>query len=407
MGAMGASNPMRVAIVHDWLDAYAGSERVLEQLIACFPAADIFTIVDFVPPEERQFLQGRPVQTSFIQKLPFASRAFRHYLPLMPLAIEQFDLSAYDLIISSNHAIAKGVLTGPDQIHISYVHTPMRYAWDLQHQYLRQASLERGIKSLLARTMLHRIRQWDVRTANGVDVFLANSNYIARRIRKTYRRDAIVVAPPVDTDTFALETEKADYFLIASRFVPYKRVDLVVGAFATIPQCRLIVVGDGPGRSRVRAAARGSSNISFKGEVSQAELVRLIQHARAFVCAAEEDFGIGMVEAQACGTPVIAYGRGGARDIVVDINDSQAAQPTGVLFEPQTGDAIAFIARNFELMSGRITAPACRENALRFSQANFRKRILDLVDQSRILPPPVAFLPEAGIGQHQEPRLVG
>lgn len=304
----------------------------------------------------------------------------------MPLAVEQFDLTRYDLVISSSHAVAKGVLTGPDQLHVSYVHSPMRYAWDLQHQYLRQAGLDRGLKSILVRCLLHQMRQWDARSANGVDVFLANSEYIARRIKKTYRRDAIVVPPPVDVESFGLETEKEDFFLVVSRFVPYKRVDLVVEAFATMPDRRLVVVGDGPARSRVRAAARGASNIEFHEALPQPELVRLVQRARAFVCAAEEDFGIAMVEAQACGTPVIAYGRGGSRDIVVDVDSER---PTGTLFAPQSAGALGLAVRRFDFMRGRIAAEACRENALRFSGAKFRSSIIGLVSEMMSsIPPP-------------------
>ena len=382
---------MRVAIVHEWLATYAGSERVLEQLIACFPEADVFSVVDFLPEESRGFLQGRPVRTSFIQKLPFARRAFRHYLALMPLAVEQFDLSGYDLVLSSSHAVAKGVLTGPDQFHISYIHSPMRYAWDLQHQYLRETKLDRGLKSALVRWMLHRLRLWDARTATGVDVFVANSRYIARRIKKTYGRDSVVVPPPVDVDSFTPSRDKEDFFLVVSRFVPYKRVNLVVEAFAAMPEHRLVVVGDGPERARVRAAARGAPNIEFRGEAPQEELVRLTRRARAVLCAAEEDFGISMVEAQACGTPVIAYGRGGARDIVVDLD---AERPTGLFFEPQNAEAIARAVRQFEVVGGRITVEACRENALRFSRAKFRSRMLALVEDSLYGVPGVLGVPE-------------
>jgi glycosyltransferase involved in cell wall biosynthesis len=369
---------MKIAIVHEWLETYAGSERVLEQLIACFPTADVFALVDFLAEEDRGFLRGRPVHTSFIQKLPFARRFFRHYLPLMPVAIEQFDLSSYDLVISSNHAVVKGVLTGPDQLHISYVHSPMRYAWDLQHQYLRQTRLDRGIRTLMVRWLLHRLRQWDARSANGVDVFLANSAYIARRIKKAYRRDSIVVPPPVDIDGFPLRHEKDNFFLAVSRFVPYKRVDLIAEAFASMPDSRLVVVGEGPELSRIRAAARGAPNIEFRGQISQAVLVDLMQRARALIHAAEEDFGIAMVEAQACGTPVIAYGRGGARDIIVDLADNQ---PTGILFEPQSAEAIADAVRQFSAATGRITPQACHNNAARFSCDVFRHRIAGIVDE--------------------------
>ncbi len=371
---------LRVAIVHEWLETYAGSERVLEQLLLCFPSADIFAVVDFMGKEERRFLRGRVVRTSFIQRLPFARRLFRHYLGLMPLAIEQLDLGGYDLVVSSNHAVAKGVLTGPDQVHISYMHSPMRYAWDLQQQYLVQAGLQRGLRSLYARWLFARLRLWDVSSAHHVDHFIANSSYIARRIMKAYRRDAAVIHPPVDIERFFMgaDTDREDFYLLACRFVPYKRADLIVEAFACMPDRRLIVVGGGPEQERVRLAARGCANIEFKGVVAQPDLVDLMQRARAFVFAAEEDFGITLVEAQACGTPVIAYGRGGAMDIVVA---EEGEQPTGILFQQQTASAICEAVDRFETLETNITAQACRTNALRFSAGRFRSEITDLVER--------------------------
>lgn len=370
---------MKIALVHEWLDTYAGSERVLEQLIACFPQADIFALVDFIPDDARHFLAGKLVQTSFIQHLPLARRRFRNYLQLMPLAVEQFDMSGYDVVISSNHAVAKGVITGPDQVHISYVHSPMRYAWDMQAQYLRQSGLEHGLKGAYARWLLHRLRNWDARSANGVDAFIANSSYIAARIRKVYRRDAMVVHPPVEVDLFAPDplASRATY-LVASRFVPYKRIDLIAKAFATMPEHRLTIIGDGSESDAVQKAAAGASNIEIQSPVSQSKLIELLQQARAFVFAAEEDFGITMVEAQACGTPVIAFGKGGACDIVVDLDSTQ---PTGVLFAEQTAEAIVDAVQRFEIARDRISADACRRNALHFSQAAFRDRIHGIVDE--------------------------
>nr|WP_283949701.1 glycosyltransferase [Limobrevibacterium gyesilva] len=356
------------------MQSYAGAERVLEQLIACFPEADIFATVDVVPEGQRGFLQGRPVRTSFIQRLPFARTRFRAYLGLMPLAVEQYDLSGYDVVISSHHAVAKGVLTGPDTLHVSYVHSPMRYAWDLQHQYLRQLGLARGVRGAVVRWLLSRLRMWDARTADGVDVFVANSSHVARRIRKCYRREALVIPPPVDVGTFRIGGARSDFYLVASRLVAYKRVDLVVEAFAAMPDRRLVVAGDGPEWARVVKAARGAANIAFRGAVAQDELVRLMQEARAFVFAAEEDFGIALVEAQACGTPVIALGRGGARDIVRE--DDPA---TGLFFQEQTASAIAAAVRRFEADAGRISPQACRRNALRFTVETFRTRITELV----------------------------
>jgi glycosyltransferase involved in cell wall biosynthesis len=367
---------IKVAVIHEWLDTYAGSERVLEQILHCFPQADVFAVVDFMPEAQRGFLGGRKVATTFIQNLPLARRRFRSYLGLMPFAVEQFDLAPYELIISSSHAVAKGVITGPDQVHISYVHSPMRYAWDLQHQYLRQANLQRGLKSLYARWLLSRLRLWDVRTAPGVDVFVANSHYIARRIRKAYQRDSAVIHPPVDIGRFAFSDDKSDYYFVVSRMVPYKRIDLIAAAFARMPHRRLIIVGDGPELKRVAQAAGNAPNISLRRPVGHADLVRLMQSARALVIAAEEDFGITMVEAQACGTPVIAFGRGGAQDIVTT---GGRAATTGVLFDEQSAEAIVDAVARFERSEATISPAACRANAARFDVETFRARLRALV----------------------------
>ena len=240
-----------IAIIHDWLATYAGSEKVVEQMLHVFPKADLFAAVDFLPEADRHMLQGRTVHTSFIQRLPFARRAFRAYLPLMPLAVEQWDLSRYDMVLSSSHAIAKGVLTRADQLHIAYVNTPIRYAWDLQHEYLRQSGLDRGLRTLLVRPLLHYLRLWDRVAADRVDLFVANSQYIARRIEKTYRRPAHVLYPPVDVDRFTLGAERHDYYVAASRLVPYKRIDLIVEAFRNMPHRKLVVIGDGPDYKKV------------------------------------------------------------------------------------------------------------------------------------------------------------
>jgi len=364
---------MRVAIIHEWLEAYAGSERVLEHMIKCFPNADIFAVVDFIKPDDRAFLQSRPVRTSFIQRLPFAKQCFRAYLPLMPVAMEQFDLSAYDLILSSSHAVAKGVLTGPNQVHVSYVHSPMRYAWDQHAQYLQQAKIHRGLKSAYIRWVLHRMRIWDARTANGVDHFLANSSFIATRIHKVYRRTAVVLHPPVDIEFFRPGGERDDVYVIAARFVPYKRVDLIVQAFAAMRHRRLLVIGTGPEAQHIREAADGAANIEFMEPQSRDMLACIFQNARAFIFAGEEDFGITMVEAQACGTPVIAFGRGGAVDIVRD-------GVTGVLFHDQVVSAVVEAVDQFEAIRDSITPAACRMNANRFSAQSFKTGLLDAVD---------------------------
>ncbi|MEX3846601.1 glycosyltransferase family 4 protein [Paraburkholderia sp. BR10882] len=366
--ALAAGRAPRVAIVHDWLVTYAGAERVLEQILACFPDADLFSVVDFVDAKDRTFLRGKRATTSFIQKLPGARKRYRAYLPFMPLAIEQLDVSGYDVVISSSHAVAKGVLTGPDQFHISYVHSPIRYAWDLQHQYLQESSLTRGPKSMLARLILHYIRNWDVRTANSVDQFVANSEFIARRIQKVYQRQAEVVYPPVDIDAFELETTKDDFYLTASRLVPYKKIDLIVEAFARMPERRLVVIGDGPDMHKVRAKA--TPNVEVLGYQPFAVLHDRMRRAKAFVFAAEEDFGISVVEAQACGTPVIAFGKGGALETVRDTG----SRPTGIFFEEQNADAIIDAVESFESDPGRFRAEDCRANAERFSSRHFREQ---------------------------------
>lgn len=361
----------RIAIVHDWLVTYAGAERVLEQILACYPHADLFSLVDFLPPGQRGFIHNKPVRTSFIQRLPKARKKYRSYLPFMPLAIEQFDLSGYDLVISSSHAVAKGVLTGPDQLHISYVHSPIRYAWDLQHQYLRGSGLDRGLKGWIARAILHYIRLWDVRTANGVDAFVANSAFIARRIRKVYGREAVVIYPPVDVEDFPLHVDKEDFYVTVSRMVPYKKVGLIVEAFNAMPDRRLVVIGDGPEFAKIKAKA--GPNVELLGFVERETVRDYLQRARAFVFAAEEDFGIVLVEAQAAGTPVIAYGKGGAVETVIP-------GETGILFREQTVESLIHAVQEFEARKHPFDPERLRKNAERFSKARFRREFSELVE---------------------------
>jgi glycosyltransferase involved in cell wall biosynthesis len=364
---------MRVAIVHEWFVTKAGSESVVEHILQLFPEAEVYSLINFLSPEEGRFLNGKKVHTSFIQKLPFAKKKYRGYLPLMPLAIEQFDLSKYDLIISSSHAVAKGVITGPDQIHISYVHSPIRYAWDLQHVYLKEAKLTHGIKSILARVILHYIRMWDCRTSNGVDIFVANSNYIARRINKVYRREAEVIYPPVHLDQFIPAGVKQDFYLAVSRFVPYKKMPLIVEAFSQMPDKRLIVIGDGPEAGAAKVLA--GPNITFLGHQPRSVLIDHMQKARAFVFAAEEDFGITPVEAQGCGTPVIAFGKGGALETIID-------GKTGVLFPQQTVSSLVEAVAHFEKLEHSFDIKEIRRNAERFDVTEFNARFRALVDRA-------------------------
>jgi glycosyltransferase involved in cell wall biosynthesis len=363
---------LRVAVVHDWLVANGGAERTLARILECYPQAEVFTLLDFLPAAERAFLGARRIHTSFLQRLPLARRGYRHYLALMPLAIESFDLSDFDLVISSSFCVAKGVLTGPDQVHVSYVHSPMRYAWDLQHQYLREHRLERGVRSLLARVLLHKLRMWDFRTANGVDCFISNSQFVARRIWKIYRRQAVVIHPPVETEFFQpAEGEHGDYYLTASRLVPYKCTRLIIDAFAQLPERRLVVIGDGPEFERLKA--RAGPNVQMLGHQPNLVVREYMQRARAFVFAAVEDFGIAPVEAQACGTPVIAYGKGGVTESVVEGR-------SGVFFPEPTGESLVNAIQQFERRLSRFSAADIRANALRFAAERFKQQFRACVE---------------------------
>lgn len=368
---------MKVAIIHDWLVTYAGAEKVLEQIIDIYPDADLFSLVDFMKPSERGFIKNKLVTTSFIQSLPMAKKRYRNYLPIMPRAIEQLDVSAYDVIISSSHAVAKGVITGPDQVHISYVHSPIRYAWDLQHQYLKEAGLDKGIKGMIVRNMLYHIRNWDYRTANGVDYFLSNSDFIGRRIWKVYRRESETIYPPVDVSAFTLHRDKEDFYLTASRMVPYKKIDLIVEAFSQMPDKKLVVIGDGPDFEKIKA--KSGNNVQLLGYQSFEVLKDYMQRAKAFVFAAEEDFGITPVEAQACGTPVIAFGKGGALETVISYKKSE--KPTGLFFYEQKPEAIIHAVQEFEENIECFSPDNCRENAIRFSPERFKEDFKRFVDQ--------------------------
>lgn len=368
---------MKIAIVHEWFDSYAGSEKVLEQMLKVYPEADLFAVVDFLPQNKRWFIQNKNVTTTFIQKLPKAKNKFRKYLPLMPLAIEQLDLRKYDLVISNSHCVAKGVISGPNQLHISYVHSPIRYAWDLQQQYLEEANLQHGLKGWVAKIILHYMRLWDSRTGNNVDYFISNSKYIAKRIQKCYRRTAQVIYPPVAVNDFTICKQKEDYYLTASRMVPYKKMDLIVEAFSKMTDKKLIVIGDGAQFEKVKSQAKKFENIVLLGYQPFEVLKEKMQKAKAFVFAAEEDFGIVPVEAQACGTPVIAYGKGGALETVINYDKEN---PTGIFFKEQTADSIVNAVKIFEKNIKLFKPENCRKNAERFSEARFRNEFKQFIE---------------------------
>jgi glycosyltransferase involved in cell wall biosynthesis len=375
---------MKTAIIHEWLTSVAGSEKVVEQMLNLYPDADLYCIVDFMESADRQFIKNRVLKTSLIQHLPFAKKKYRNYLPLMPFAVQRFDLSKYDLILSSSHAVAKGVRTRAAQLHICYCHTPMRYAWDLRDQYLKESGLDKGIKGAIAKNILNRLQAWDAASAARVDYFLANSYYIADRIKRAYNRESDVIYPPVDVDRFSLSEKKDEFYLAASRMVPYKKMDLIAEAFTSLSDKRLIIIGNGPDFDKVRKKA--GKNISLLGYQPFQVLKEHMQRAKAFVFAAEEDFGIVPVEAQACGTPVIAFGRGGVTETVLPLrrddcgmrNETNVA-PTGVFFNEQTPQALREAVLLFEKNLTKFDGQQIRKNAIRFSTERFKQEFKEFV----------------------------
>ncbi|HAG10163.1 MAG TPA: glycosyl transferase [Desulfotomaculum sp.] len=367
---------MKTALVHDWLVTIAGAEKCLKIFHGLFPEAPLYTLV--YNPESAQELgfDHNRVHASFLQRFPRAQKWYRKYLPLYPLAFEQFDLKDYDLILSSSHAAAKGVLTRAGQMHICYCPTPMRYAWDLTHEYLKDHGLDRGVKGTAARFFLHYLRQWDSLTANRVDFFIANSQYTARRIWRVYRRKADVIYPPVETNWPVCKKE--DFFLFVSRLVPYKRADLVVTSFTELG-LPLVVIGDGPQLKKCVQAA--GENIRFLGYQENNIVKEMMSKARALVFAAEEDFGIVPVEAQACGTPVIAYGKGGVLETVVPACDNNWFQATGVFFREQSVSSLNEAIRSFLRIEDKFKLEALKNNADLFNSERFKTQINNFITE--------------------------
>lgn len=362
---------MKVAFVHDWLVSLGGGEKVLQAMSEVFPSA-IYTLVSDLEKLKGSHFEDKTIKTSFIQKLPRAKKKYRSYLPLFPIAIEQFDLAQYDLVVSSSHSIAKGVLTHADQYHICYCHTPMRYAWDLYQQYLRESKLKSGVKGILAKFFLHYLRMWDAHSSTRVNAYIANSKYVARRIQKLYDQSASVIYPPVDVEYFSLQEAKESYYLTASRLVPYKKIDLIVEAFSQTPERRLVVIGDGPEMAKIRSKA--GKNIEILGYQSDEVLKEMMQKARAFVFAALEDFGIIPIEAQACGTPVIAFGKGGALETVKE-------NKTGVFFDEQTVAGVLDAVANFEKSEGQFDPQVIRTHAETFNLARFQREFKTFIEE--------------------------
>jgi len=361
---------MKICFVHEYLIDFGGAEQVLKSFLEIWPNSPIYSLIFDREGHCKEIIDSTEVKGSYLNKMPFAKKNHRIYLPLMPLAIEQLDLSGYDVVISDSHATAKGVITGPNQLHISYIHTPMRYAWDMQHQYLANSGLQKGLKSFITRSLLHYLRIWDMRTVAGVDHHIANSTFIARRIKKLYKRDATVIYPPVDIDRFTAIEEKDDFYLTVARLVPYKKVDLIVQAFNKFPEKKLVVIGKGPALKSLKNIA--GSNITFLGFQSDAVVKDYMQRAKALIYAAEEDFGIVPVEAQACGTPVIAYGKGGVLETVIN-------GETGLFYFDQTADAISDAIKEFTQLP-KFDCTKIRQNAERFSKDRFKMEIKKFVE---------------------------
>lgn len=368
---------MKYALVHEWLTpkATGGSELVVEEILQHIKA-DLYALIDFESTNPQSYLYGRSIGSTFLQHFPLARNGVQKYLPLLPIAIEQFDLRNYDVILSSSHAVAKGILTSPHQLHVCYCHTPMRYAWDLTFDYLQDSPAGKGIAGLITRYLLHRLRQWDVASANRVDYFIANSHHTARRIWRCYRRQAKVIYPPVNLERFCFTPQKEDFYLSVSRLVSYKKISLIVRAFNQLGY-PLVIIGDGPDLPLVRQLAQ--SNIKVLGNQPNQVVEQYMAKAKAFVYAACEDFGIALVEAQACGTPVIAYGGGGALETVLDIRQ-YPQKGTGILFYSQTSENLIKTVETFEKFQHPIKSESCRQQAAKFTPKIFEMSYLAFLE---------------------------
>lgn len=369
---------MKTALVHEWLtpQATGGSELVVQEILKSVEA-DLFTLIDFESVNPQSYLYGRAIETTFLQHFPKARNGVQKYLPLLPLAIEQLNVLDYDRVLSSSHAVAKGVLTRPDQMHICYCHSPMRYAWDLTFDYLHHNQAGQGIKGGITRLLLHYLRYWDTLSANRVDYFIANSHHIARRIWRCYRRRSKVIYPPVDVQRFTFNDQKDEFYLTLSRLVSYKQIRLIVEAFNEL-QKPLVVIGDGPDLTMLQQLAK--PNIQLLGAQSNAVVEDYMARAKAFVYAACEDFGIAPVEAQACGTPVIAYGAGGTLETVRDLRTFPETG-TGLHFSRQEVQELVQVVQLFEEMQGTLQPESCRKQALRFTPQVFERQYLDFLEQ--------------------------
>ncbi|WP_040483527.1 glycosyltransferase [Lyngbya aestuarii] len=370
--------PLKYALVHEWLTpkATGGSELVVREILKHIDA-DLYALIDFESSNPQSYLFNRLIGTTFLQHFPLAQNGVQKYLPLLPLAIEQLDLRAYDVILSSSHAVAKGVLTSPDQLHICYCHTPMRYAWDLTFDYLQSSLAGWGPQGMLTRYLLHRLRQWDVLSANRVDYFIANSQHTRARIWRCYRRHARVIYPPVDLERFQLQTEKQDFYLTVCRLVNYKKISLIVNAFNQLGR-PLVVIGKGPQLNQIKQMAK--SNVQVLGWQPDEIVEQYMSQAKAFVYMACEDLGMALIEAQACGTPVIAYGAGGALETVRDLRQYPNSG-TGLLFSPQTETALIEAVQTFEQLNTQFDPQKMQSHVTQFERKRFGQEYLEFVER--------------------------
>lgn len=365
---------MRVALVHDWLTGMRGGEKCLEVFCELFPEADLFTLVH-IPGSVSPTIERHRITTSLLQHLPGSATHYRWYLPLMPTAIETFDLSPYDLVLSSSHCVAKGVIPRPDALHVAYVHTPMRYAWDLWPQYFPPTGF---VARYLIPPVLNYLRTWDVAASQRVDVFVANSQFVAQRIARYYRRRATVLHPPVDTAWFTPGPQQERYYLMVTALVPYKGVEMAITAFNAL-QRPLKIIGSGPLAAALKA--RAGPSIELLGWCSNEELRQHYAACRALVFPTQEDFGIVPLEANAAGRPVIALGIGGALETVIPIAPDLTTAPTGVLFTPRSAEALQGAVRTFEAQETAFCPSALRQHALQFDRQHFKARFAALMER--------------------------
>jgi glycosyltransferase involved in cell wall biosynthesis len=366
---------MKVALVHDWLTGMRGGERCLEVFCELFPEADLYTLLH-LRGSVSQTIERMSIRTSFVQRLPFAKTAYRKYLPLFPVAVESFNLKGYDLILSCSHCAAKGIIPPPGSRHIAYLLTPMRYAWDMFPEYFGER------KGVLIPLFMHYLRMWDVTSSQRVDRFLCISKHVQNRIRQYYRREAEILPPPVDTHRFSLGPEKEDFFLVVSSLVPYKRIDLAVQVFNKLGS-RLKVIGTGPEERRLRSLAR--PNVEFLGWQPDAVVADHYSRCRALIFPGEEDFGIVPLEAMACGRPVIAYGRGGALETIVSLDEQGASCPTGLFFKDQTVSSLIEAVERFRGIESAFDPVGIRNHVLQWDRESFKERIRSALQQEAAL----------------------